>query len=81
MKWAFRIFLALYAIALMLYLVSVFGLFGQDRDPLGGIFLLPLGLPWNLAARWFGSASSVFVALSPLVNVAILYWLARRKAD
>ena len=41
-------FLATYLIALALLVIGTFGLFGQERDPLSGVFLMPLGLPWNL---------------------------------
>jgi hypothetical protein len=83
MKWVFGVFLTLYLIAFFLYLIGTFGWFGQARDPLSGVFLMPLGLPWNLIAdkivgeriATFGAAIGV---LSPLVNLGILYWLWRR---
>lgn len=78
MKWAFWIFLLAYAIALTLFAISTFGLFGQARDPLGGVFLMPLGLPWNLIGDRIGLTSWVFAAGAPLVNLAILFWLWRR---
>ena len=40
--WAFVI---LYVGALFIFLVGTFGWLGQERDPLSGVFLLPLGLP------------------------------------
>lgn len=55
-------FLVLYIVALLFLLIGTFGLFGAERDPLSGIFLLPLGLPWN---RFLGGASE-----------ALLLWLA-----
>lgn len=79
MKWAFRTFLALYLVALALFGVSALGLFGQERDPLGAAFLLPLGLPWVLAADWFGAASGYFVVLAPAINLGLLYWLWKRQ--
>ena len=33
--------------------MGTFGLFGTERDPLAGVFLLPLGLPWVLAIDLF----------------------------
>jgi len=42
------VFLALYLIALALLLVGTLGLFGAERDPLSGVFLVPLGVPWRL---------------------------------
>jgi len=29
-----------------LLLIGTFGLFGQEKDPLSAVFLIPLGLPW-----------------------------------
>ena len=56
MKYAFGFFCLLYLLALMLFLVGTFGWFGQERDPLSGIFLLPLGLPWNIVGDRMGLA-------------------------
>lgn len=78
MTCAFRIFLALYLIALALLAVSVFGLAGQEKDPLGGVFLLPLGLPWNVLLDKIGAGGAAALALAPAINVALLYWLSRR---
>jgi hypothetical protein len=47
-RWAIGVFGCAYVTALAIYFVAVFGLFNQPRDPLGGVFLIPLGLPWNL---------------------------------
>ena len=68
----------LYLAALALLLIGTFGLFGQEQDPLAGVFLMPLGQPWIL---W----SSVvpervmpwFAALAPLINLSILAFLCR----
>jgi hypothetical protein len=79
MKWLFWIFAVLYALALLLFLVGNFGWFGQERDPLAGIFLLPLGLPWSWLGGRMGLAGVAVGVLSPLVNLAILYWLWKRK--
>lgn len=78
MKWAFWIFLVLYASAAFLLLIGTFGWFNQEKDPLSGVFLMPLGLPWNLLAdRLFGAGLAVGL-LSPAVNAMILYWLWKR---
>lgn len=77
-RWAVLVFAVAYAIALMLFLVGTFGLFGQDADPLSGVFLLPLGLPWNQFLGFFeGTARAVAAALAPLVNILILSLLCR----
>jgi hypothetical protein len=78
MKWAFGVFLIAYVIALALLAISTFGLFGQERDPLGGVFLMPLGLPWNLIGDRIGITSWLFAAAAPLINLGILYWLWKR---
>lgn len=73
------VFLVLYLIALVLLLVGTFGLFGAERDPLSGVFLIPLGVPWNLL---FGRAPEAVLpwigAGAPLVNYLLLRWLCGR---
>ena len=68
-----RIVGVLYLVALALLLIGTFGLFGQEQDPLAGVFLIPLGLPWNL---WLDSMPDAllpwFAALSPALNIVIL---------
>jgi hypothetical protein len=72
------LFLALCLGALFVFLVGTFGWFGQERDPLSGVFLLPLGLPWNLLADRFPEAMLPWVAAgAPLLNVALLAGLCR----
>ena len=66
-------FALLYLAALALYLIGIFGWFGQDRSPLSGLFLVPLGLPWNVMLH--GAPDRLLpwlAALAPLVNVALL---------
>jgi len=71
--WAGTIFVAAYLFALAIFLIGTFGLFGQERDPLAGVFLVPLGLPWNrvidllLEASWPWQA-----AAAPLLNLGIV---------
>ena len=84
-----RIILAIFALlcllALALFLIGTFGLFGQEKDPLSAVFLLPLGLPWNLLLDPLPDAVRPWAAaLAPLLNL-ILLWLicngiARRGA-
>lgn len=78
MKWAFWIFLILWLLALFLLAVGTFGWFGQEKDPLSGVFLLPLGLPWNILADKIGLASAAAAALTPAINLGIIYWLWKR---
>ncbi len=37
----------LWLLAIAILLIGQFGLFGQERDPLAGVFLVPLGCPRN----------------------------------
>lgn len=77
----FWVFLAAYLVALALFLIGTFGLFGQEPSPFSGIYLLPLGLPWYLIGSAFDGAIRPWIAaLSPLVNLAIIKWLAGRAA-
>jgi hypothetical protein len=70
----------LYLVALALLLIGTFGLFGQERDPLAGVFLVPLGLPWIL---WIDALPEVLklwaASLAPLLNIAILTVLYRAR--
>lgn len=77
-NWVIRIVGVLYLVALALLLIGTFGLFGQEQDPLSGIFLLPLGLPWLL---WSDGVPDVLLpslaAFVPLLNILILTLLCR----
>ncbi|MFZ2101201.1 MAG: hypothetical protein WAU86_11610, partial [Oricola sp.] len=42
------LYAAAWAVAVFILAVGTLGLFGAEPDPLSGVFLLPLGLPWNL---------------------------------
>jgi hypothetical protein len=68
----------LYGCALGLLAIGTFGLFGAERDPLSGVFLLPLGLPWNLFLENIPDALRPWLAAAaPLLNLLII-WLACR---
>ncbi|WP_051503891.1 hypothetical protein [Sphingomonas jaspsi] len=69
--WAALIVGLLYILALGLWLIGTYGLFGQERDPLSAVFLIPLGLPWN---QW-GEGLAVALA-APAANVVILWLLS-----
>ena len=78
-KWVIRIVGVLYLVALALLLIGTFGLFGQEQDPLSGIFLLPLGLPWVLWLDGFqDTLRPWFGALAPLLNLAVLTFICSR---
>ena len=78
MKWVFWLFVALYALALLIFLIGAFGWFGQEKDPLSGVFLMPLGMPWNLIGDRIGIGSAALALLAPAINAAILFGLWKR---
>lgn len=81
-QWVIRISWAIYLLALALLLTGTFGLFGQERDPLSGVFLIPLGLPWVLWTGGFPEAWLPWLgAMAPLLNLAILKMLCRYFQD
>ena len=72
------IWIVLYALALLLLLVGTFGLFGSPRDPLAGVFLVPLGLPWSRLVDAFPEPLWPWLAAAaPTVNLAIILLLCR----
>jgi hypothetical protein len=80
-KLVIFVFGALYLLALALLAIGTWGLFGQPRDPLSGVFLLPLGLPWNLMLDGFPDAWLPWLAAAaPLVNLALFLILCRLAA-
>lgn len=65
-----------YLLALLIYFSGEYGWFGQQIDPLSGIFLIPLGLPWNLIE----APRSIMPALgagAPFINFLIIFLLCR----
>jgi hypothetical protein len=74
------LFGGVYLVAFLLYLVGTFGLFGSAQGPLAGVFLIPLGLPWNLAIdRIFPeSLWPSMAALAPALNLLLIRTLCRR---
>ncbi len=73
---------AFYLVALALLPVGTFGLFGQERDPLAGVFLVPLGLPWTLLTDGLSDGLRPWAAVgAPLLNIAILAIVCRVWAN
>jgi hypothetical protein len=77
--YTLAVFGGLYLVALALLLVGTFGLLGQPRDPLSGVFLLPLGLPWNLLGgnELPEPALPWVAAVAPALNLGLLALLCR----
>ena len=76
--FAARFFVAAYLLALVAWLIGTNGWFGAERDPLSGVFLVLLGLPWTtlvdfLPERLWPAAAS----LTPLANLAVLVGICR----
>lgn len=77
-RWVIGVFVFAYVAALALYVIAEFGLFGQPRDPLGGVFLIPLGLPWNLLVDRAPEALwPLLAAAAPVINLLLLVGLCR----
>jgi hypothetical protein len=75
---ATNVFLVIYLLALVAFLVGVFGLFGQEPDPMSGIFLIPLGLPWNRLVDLFPEPLWPWLAAAaPLLNYVLLRLICR----
>jgi hypothetical protein len=78
MLWLARIWTLLFAVALALFLIGTFGLFGSDTGPLAGVFLVPLGLPWIRFVDIFPETLWPWLAaITPLANITIFYGLHR----
>ena len=68
----------LYLLALALFVIGTFGLFGSDSGPLAGVFLMPLGLPWNMMLDIFPEAALLWLAAtSPLANLFLVWGACR----
>jgi hypothetical protein len=78
--WLILVFAGLYLVALALFAIGYFGLFGSEPSPLAGVFLVPLGIPWiylldslpvpQAALLWAG-------LLAPLINLVLLWSFCR----
>jgi hypothetical protein len=72
------LFAALYGVALAVWVIGTFGLFSQEPDPLSGIFLVPLGMPWGLLIDLASEPLWPWLAvLAPVINLALIYWICR----
>ncbi|HSF19526.1 MAG TPA: hypothetical protein VLK65_28645 [Vicinamibacteria bacterium] len=79
LRYILWIFGLAYLAALVLFVIGTFGLFGSERGPLAGVFLLPLGVPWiwlvDLAPERFWPW---LLAAAPVVNLAILWAMCQK---
>jgi len=71
-------FATLYALAFVLFLIGSYGWFGSPQGPLAGVFLMPLGLPWN---HWLDALPPAVrpaaAVLAPALNLLLLWGLCR----
>jgi hypothetical protein len=75
-RFVIGLFVALYVAALGLFVIGTFGLLGQERDPLSGVFLLPLGWPWTGFVDLFPEPLWPWLtSATPLLNLAVLVTL------
>lgn len=76
---ALYVFGGLYLVALVLYLVGTFGLFGSAQGPLAGVFPVPLGLPWTLLIdrRFPEPLWPRMAALTPSLNLGLIWSVCR----
>ena len=73
----FGFFVLAYVAALAILATGTYGLFGQAKDPLSGIFLIPLGLPWILIPVPEPLLLPQGIA-APGINLLILWFVCRR---
>jgi hypothetical protein len=72
------IFAVLYLVALALYAIGTFGLFGSDSGPLAGVYLVPLGFPWHFLVQLAPEPAWPFIAAAlPMINLLILSFVCR----
>ena len=72
------VFSLLYAVALGLFLIGNFGLFGNEPDPLAAVFLMPLGMPWNFWIDLFPESTWPWLAAAaPSLNCAALWIISK----
>ncbi len=79
-RFILGIFTVVYVVALAVFVTGTFGWFGQERDPLSGVFLLPLGVPWVFAVNLAPEYGKPWLsALAPVLNLYLLNMVCRRK--
>lgn len=77
------IYLLLCVVAVVLFVVSLPAIAAEKADPLGGVFVLLVSLPWILILNLVGEVPLVVTGITALVgmtlNFAILRWLVTRR--
>ena len=78
--WLILVFAGLYIVALPLFAIGYFGLFGSEPTPPAGVFLVPLGLPWIYLLDSLPVPQSGMLwagLLAPLINLLLLWSFCR----
>lgn len=74
------IFAVLYLLSLLALAVGTWGWFGVEPDPLAGVYLVLLGMPWNGILDRFGPSARVPLAIvAPAINLLILVAICRLR--
>lgn len=77
-RLAVIVYAVLYAAAFALFLIGTYGWFGSPQGPLAGVFLVPLGLPWNLWLDGLPPAALPAAAVAaPALNLLLLWGVCR----
>ena len=72
------LFALAWAMALAIFAIGTWGLFGAERDPLSGVFLVPLGMPWNMV--WDNAPEALLPVIgigAPAINLVVLWLVCR----
>jgi hypothetical protein len=79
------LFGVLWFLALGVLAIGTFGWFGQEPDPLSGVYLILLGAPWVQLVSDTGLPGPLVGILAPRVNLAIVtvicHLLSRRDGN
>lgn len=74
------LYVALYLIAISLFLVGEFGLFGSEVDPLAGVFMIPLDVPWIFMTDLLPTGFAPWLGFgAPLINIVIIQILCTKR--
>ena len=72
------LFAVAYLIAVALFIIGTYGLFGSPSGPMAGIFLVPLGVPWIFLLDGVSENLKPWLGiLAPGINLALLWLICR----
>jgi hypothetical protein len=70
-------FAVLWFLSLVILAIGTFGWFGQEQDPLSGVYVVLLGSPWIQFIGSAGMASPLVGIVAPVVNLLCLVLACR----